>query len=187
MSSFLVGQPSPYLIQHANQPVNWHNWSEEALKKAQADDKPIILSIGYAACHWCQEMSRDCFEDEYIAGLMNRHFVCILVDREEKPELDHLYMEAVRMFDQSAGWPLNAFCLPDGRPFWGGTYFPKEDSGNGIAPWSQVLIRISEHYRRAKHELVENAENVVANLTHSNHPDFSQEISWDNNSLGLHR
>lgn len=184
MSSFLVGQPSPYLIQHANQPVNWHNWSEEALKKAQADDKPIILSIGYAACHWCQEMSRDCFEDEYIAGLMNRHFVCILVDREEKPELDHLYMEAVRMFDQSAGWPLNAFCLPDGRPFWGGTYFPKEDSGSGIAPWSQVLIRISEHYRRAKHELVENAENVVANLTHSNHPDFSQEISWDNNSLG---
>ena len=89
------------------------------------------------------------------------------------PEIDHIYMEAVRMFEQSAGWPLHAFCLPDGRPFWGGTYFPKEDLGNGLAPWSQVLIRISEHYRTAKDELIENAESVIANLCHTNHADCS--------------
>jgi uncharacterized protein YyaL (SSP411 family) len=111
---------------------------------------------------------------------MNRHFVNILVDREEMPEIDHVYMEAVRMFDQSAGWPLHAFCLPDGRPFWGGTYFPKEDLGNGLAPWSQVLIRISEHYRTAKDELIENAESVIANLCHANHADCASAKDWNN-------
>ena len=129
-------------------------------------------------------MSRNCFDDPYIASLMNRHFICILVDREENPELDHIYMEAVRMFDQSAGWPLHAFCLPDGSPFWGGTYFPKEDIGNGVAPWAQVLMRISEHYRNAKHELVENAKNVISNLLHSNHSEFSKDIYWNNDLLG---
>ena len=175
MSSSLLDQSSLYLRQHANQPVNWLTWSEESIKKAQKEDKPILLSIGYSSCHWCQEMSRNCFEDRYIASLMNRHFICILVDREENPELDHIYMDAVRMFEQSAGWPLHAFCLPDGRPFWGGTYFPKEDLGNSMAPWSQILIRISEHYRKAKDELIENAENVIANILHSNNTDHSPE------------
>ena len=124
MSLSLFDQASPYLIQHASQPVNWLTWSESSLQKAQRENKPILLSIGYSSCHWCQEMSRNCYEDSYIASLMNRHFVCILVDREENPELDHIYMEAVRMFNQSAGWPLHAFCLPDGRPF-GGDLFPK--------------------------------------------------------------
>ena len=155
MPSSLSQKLSPYLKQHANQAVNWLPWSEETFHKAKIEDKPILISIGYASCHWCQEMSRNCYEDDYIASLMNRHFVNILVDREEMPEIDHIFMEAVRMFDQSAGWPLHAFCLPDGRPFWGGTYFPKEDLGNGLAPWSQVLIRISEHYRTAKDELIE--------------------------------
>ena len=185
MPSSLLDQGSTYLIQHANQPVNWLTWSVDTLKKAQEQDKPILVSIGYAACHWCQEMSRNCFDDPYIASLMNRHFICILVDREENPELDHIYMEAVRMFDQSAGWPLHAFCLPDGSPFWGGTYFPKEDIGNGVAPWAQVLMRISEHYRNAKHELVENAKNVISNLLHSNHSEFSKDISWNNGLLGI--
>ena len=101
------------------------------------------------------------------------------------PEIDHIYMEAVRMFDQTAGWPLHAFCLPDGRPFWGGTYFPKEDLGSGLAPWSQVLIRISEHYRTAKHELIENAENVIANLCHANQADCSSAKEWDHTLLVL--
>ena len=185
MSLSLFDQASPYLIQHASQPVNWLTWSESSLQKAQRENKPILLSIGYSSCHWCQEMSRNCYEDSYIASLMNRHFICILVDREENPELDHIYMEAVRMFNQSAGWPLHAFCLPDGRPFWGGTYFPKEDLGNGMAPWSQVLIRISEHYRKAKNELSENAENVIANLFYANNADYSSAKAWSNGLLGL--
>ena len=183
MCSTLSNQQSPYLLQHAQQPVKWMTWSKGAFDKAASEDKPVLISIGYAACHWCQEMSRNCFDDPYIASLMNRHFIPILVDREERPDLDNLYMEAVQMFNQSAGWPLNLFCLPDGRPFWGGTYFPKEDLGNGLAPWPQILMRISEHYRKAKHELVENAENVVANLSHANHADCSSNESWSNHLL----
>ena len=146
MPNQLKAEKSSYLKQHANQAVDWMTWSHAALEKAQSEQKPILLSIGYSACHWCQTMSRENFEDSYVASLMNRHFICILVDREERPDLDQVYMEAVRMFDQSAGWPLHVFCLPNGEPFWGGTFFPKEDTGQGIAPWPQVLIRISEHY-----------------------------------------
>ena len=185
MSSPLSSQRSQYLQQHAKQPVNWMTWSKETFQKAEFEDKPVLVSIGYAACHWCNEMSRNCFDDKYIASLMNRHFISILVDREERPDLDHIYMEAVRMFNQSAGWPLNVFCLPDGRPFWGGTFFPKEDLGNGLAPWPQVLMRIAEHYRKAKNELIENAKNVVANLYHANNADCSSDKSWDNALLGL--
>ena len=185
MSSPLSFQLSQYLQQHAKQPVNWMTWSRETFQKAESEDKPVLVSIGYTACHWCNEMSRSCFDDKYIASLMNRHFISILVDREERPDLDHIYMEAVRMFNQSAGWPLNAFCLPDGRPFWGGTFFPKEDLGNGLAPWPQVLMRIAEHYRKAKNELIENAKNVVANLSHANNADCSSDKNWDNKLLGL--
>ena len=179
MPNCLSSHPSLYLQQHANQKIEWMTWSKKAFEKAKLEDKPILLSIGYSSCHWCQQMSKDCFDDEYVAKLMNRHFVSILVDREDRPDLDHIYMEAIRMFDQSAGWPLNVFCLPDGRPFWGGTYFPKEDLGNGLAPWPQVLIRIAEHYRTGRNDLVENAENVTANLFHSNHADYSSEDLWD--------
>ena len=183
MHSQITSQTSPYWQQHENQPVNWMTWSPDTFQKAQEADKPILVSIGYSACHWCQEMSRNCFEDKYIASLMNRHFVCILVDREERPDLDLMYMEAVRMFNQSAGWPLNVFCLPDGRPFWGGTYFPREDLGNGLAPWPQVLMRVSEHYQKAKDELIENAENVISNLLHANHVDCSEENTWSDQLL----
>lgn len=177
MSNQLASEPSLYLQQHANQTVEWMTWSEEAFNKAERQDKPLLISIGYSACHWCQEMSRNCFDDPYIAKLMNRHFVCILIDREERPDLDHAYMEAVMMFNQSAGWPLNVFCLPNGRPFWGGTYFPKEDVGNDIAPWPHVLVRIAEHYRNERDELIENANNVIANLEHSNNATSSKEAS----------
>ncbi len=182
--SFSSSQPlSPYLRQHVNQAIQWLPWSHETLQKAKSEDKPLLLTIGYASCHWCQEMSRNCYQDDYIASLMNNHFITILVDREEMPEIDHIYMEAVRMFDQTAGWPLHAFCLPDGRPFWGGTYFPKEDLGTGLIPWSQVLIRISEHFRTAKHELIENANNVIANLCHANQANCSSAKDWDHSLL----
>lgn len=183
MPNLLSSQSSLYLRQHADQPVDWMPWGKDAFEKAEREDKPVIVSIGYSSCHWCLTMAQESFEDEFVASIMNRHFVCIKVDREERPDVDQTYLEALRMFDQSAGWPLNVFCLPDGRPFWGGTYFPIQDTGQGIVPWPQLLMRISEHYRRAKEELMENAQNVVSNLEHSNHPDFSSKNDWTNSLL----
>ena len=183
MPNQLSHQSSLYLQQHANQPVQWMPWTQEAFDIAKKLDKPIILSIGYSACHWCHVMSVESFQDSYIASIMNRHFVCIKVDREERPDIDQTYLEAVRMFNQSAGWPLNVFCLPNGRPFWGGTYFPKEDKGGEIVPWPQVLMRISEHYKREKGELEENANNVVSNLLHANNALSSRANEWNNKLL----
>ena len=183
MPNQLSDQSSLYLKQHANQPVEWMPWSQEAFDLSKTLDKPIILSIGYSACHWCHVMSVESFEDSYIASIMNRHFVCIKVDREERPDIDQTYLEAVRMFNQSAGWPLNVFCLPDGKPFWGGTYFPNEDKGQDIVPWPQVLMRIAEHYKREKGELEENANNVVSNLLHANNALSSTDSEWNNELL----
>ena len=115
MPNHLVNEKSLYLLQHAHNPVNWYPWGEEAFAKAQAEDKPILISIGYSSCHWCHVMEKESFEDAYIAGLMNEHFVCIKVDREERPDVDQIYMEAVQMIAQQGGWPLNVFCLPDGK------------------------------------------------------------------------
>tara|TARA_Y100000589_G_scaffold322086_1_gene354460 strand:- start:683 stop:2707 length:2025 start_codon:yes stop_codon:yes gene_type:complete len=183
MPNLLAKESSLYLRQHADQPVQWMPWGKAAFEKAKQEDKPIIVSIGYSSCHWCHVMSAESFCDDYVASIMNRHFICIKVDREERPDIDQTYLEAVRMFEQSAGWPLHAFCLPDGRPFWGGTYFPKEDLGQGIVPWPQLLLRISDHYRRAKEELIENGENIVSNLIHANHADCSEEDAWRNSLL----
>lgn len=183
MPNQLSDQSSLYLQQHANQPVQWMPWTQEAFDMAKKLDKPIILSIGYSACHWCHVMSVESFQDSYVASIMNRHFVCIKVDREERPDIDQTYLEAVRMFNQSAGWPLNVFCLPNGRPFWGGTYFPKEDKGEEIVPWPQVLMRIAEHYKREKGELEENANNVVSNLLHANNALSSSPNEWNNELL----
>jgi uncharacterized protein YyaL (SSP411 family) len=183
MPNQLSHQSSLYLKQHANQPVQWMPWTQEAFDIAKKLDKPIILSIGYSACHWCHVMSVESFQDSYVASIMNRHFVCIKVDREERPDIDQTYLEAVRMFNQSAGWPLNVFCLPNGRPFWGGTYFPKEDKGEEIVPWPQVLMRIAEHYKREKGELEENANNVVSNLLHANNALSSSPNEWNNELL----
>ncbi len=183
MPNALLNQSSPYLNQASNQPVEWEPWGKAAFDKAKKLDKPVIVSIGYASCHWCRQMERDNYEDRYIASIMNRYFVCIKVDREERPDLDHFYMEASRMFNQSAGWPLHAFCLPDGSPFWCGTYFPKEDTGNGIAPWPQVLLRIAEHYKNFREELIENGKNALANLVHSNNSNLGHPSEWKNEML----
>jgi uncharacterized protein YyaL (SSP411 family) len=183
MPNQLSDQSSLYLQQHSNQPIEWMPWSKKAFALAKKLDKPIIVSIGYSACHWCHVMSDESFEDSYIASIMNRHFVCIKVDREERPDVDQTYLEAVRMFNQSAGWPLNVFCLPDGRPFWGGTYFPKEDKGQNIVPWPQVLMRIADHFKRERGELEENANNVVSNLLHANDALSSDKNDWRNELL----
>src|SRR5438128_8124217 len=120
-------ETSPYLLQHAHNPVDWYPWGEEALRRARAENKPILLSIGYSACHWCHVMERESFEDPTIARLMNDNFVTIKVDREERPDLDTIYMEAVQAMSGQGGWPMTVFLTPDGVPFYGGTYFPPTD------------------------------------------------------------
>ena len=164
MKNSLSNEASLYLRQHADNPVHWYSWGKEAFELAKEKDKPILISIGYSSCHWCHVMAHECFEDPFIADIMNKHFVCIKVDREERPDVDQVYMEAVQMIIQRGGWPLNVFCLPDGRPFFGGTYFPPEDRGNGLVPWPQLLVRISDFYQKSREELTENAEAIRNNL-----------------------
>ena len=137
----LIESTSPYLLQHAHNPVQWQQWSENALKQAQEENKLILVSIGYAACHWCHVMEHESFEDENVAEVMNRHFVCIKVDREERPDIDHFYMSAVQLMMRQGGWPLNVIALPDGRPIWGGTYFPKDT-------WKSNLLAVADYFRK---------------------------------------
>jgi uncharacterized protein YyaL (SSP411 family) len=185
MQNRLSYENSLYLKQHAENPVDWYPWGEEAFAAAEASGKPMLISIGYSACHWCHVMAHESFESEYIAKLMNQHFICVKVDREERPDVDQVYMQAVQMIQQSGGWPLNMFCLPDGRPFFGGTYFPPEDRGQGLIPWPQVLMRISDHYKRSKGELEENAEAIQKNIMASTQADSSGGggRGWDNADL----
>ena len=133
----LINETSPYLLQHAHNPVNWYPWGQEALDKAQKENKLIIISVGYAACHWCHVMEHESFEDVEVANFMNDNFVAIKVDREERPDIDQIYMDAVQLITGSGGWPLNCIALPDGRPIYGGTYFPKNQ-------WLDVLTKISD-------------------------------------------
>lgn len=139
MPNQLKNSSSPYLLQHANNPVNWYPWGKEALDKAKAENKLILVSIGYSACHWCHVMEHESFESEEVAELMNRFFVCIKIDREERPDIDQIYMTAVQLMTGRGGWPLNCFCLPDQRPIYGGTYFPKTD-------WMSLLTNLAHFY-----------------------------------------
>ena len=154
----LINETSPYLLQHAYNPVDWYPWSQQALSKAVTEDKPVILSIGYSACHWCHVMERESFEDNQIAEIMNQHFICIKLDREERPDLDQIYMEAIQSMGISGGWPLNIFLTPQQKPFYGGTYFP-------AAKWSQLLTNIARAFREHRSELEESAEKFKASLT----------------------
>ena len=138
----LAGETSPYLLQHAHNPVDWFPWSDEALARAAEEGKPIFLSIGYAACHWCHVMERESFEDDETAALMNASFVSIKVDREERPDLDGIYMDAVQALTGQGGWPMSAFLTPDGRPFYAGTYYPPEPR-QGMPSFRQVLTGIA--------------------------------------------
>ena len=161
MANRLQGETSPYLLQHAHNPVDWYPWGEEALQKAQQESKPILVSIGYAACHWCHVMERESFEDPDTARFMNDHFVNIKIDREERPDLDHIYMDAVQAITGSGGWPLNVFLTPEGRPFYGGTYFPPRPLYNRPS-WKELLAGIARSFREKKEEI----EQQAGNLTH---------------------
>jgi uncharacterized protein YyaL (SSP411 family) len=151
---------SPYLLQHRHNPVNWRTWGEAALSEAKRDNKPILLSVGYAACHWCHVMAHESFEDDGIAALMNRLFVNIKIDREERPDLDSIYQQALALLGQHGGWPLTMFLMPDGRPFWGGTYFPKE-ARYGRPGFSDVLKFVSEIYHKEPQKVMTNVTAIA--------------------------
>ena len=163
----LINETSPYLLQHAHNPVDWYPWSEEALEKAKQEDKPILVSIGYSACHWCHVMERESFEDEVTAQIMNKYFVNIKIDREERPDLDHVYMDAVQTMTGSGGWPLNVFLTPDAKPFYGGTYFPPVRAFNRMS-WKETLYAIHESYRDKKNEVESQAENLTQHIINAN-------------------
>ena len=152
MSNRLANETSPYLLQHAENPVDWYPWGEEALNRARNEDIPILLSIGYSACHWCHVMERESFENDEIAAVMNEHFVNIKVDREERPDLDAVYMEAIQMLTGSGGWPMTVFLTPEGRPFYGGTYFPPDDR-QGMPGFPRLLAAASQAYQTNKSEI----------------------------------
>lgn len=166
-TNHLAGETSPYLLQHAHNPVNWYPWGEEALERAKKENKPILVSIGYAACHWCHVMERESFENEATAALMNEHFINIKIDREERPDLDHIYMDAVQAMTGSGGWPLNVFLTPDTKPFYGGTYFPPVRAYNR-ASWQEVLQGVINAFTQRRHEIDAQAENLTAHLVQSN-------------------
>ena len=156
MANRLANETSPYLLQHKDNPVDWYPWSEEALGRARAEDKPILLSIGYSACHWCHVMEHESFEDEATARLMNDLYVNIKVDREERPDLDTIYMEAVQTLTGHGGWPMTVFLTPDGDPFYGGTYFPPEPR-HGMPAFRDILRGVAQAYRERREDVDHNA------------------------------
>lgn len=176
----LIHETSPYLLQHAHNPVNWYPWGEEALDLAKKENKPILVSIGYAACHWCHVMERESFEDEATAAIMNEHFINIKIDREERPDIDHIYMDAVQAMTGSGGWPLNVFLTPDAKPFYGGTYFPPVRAHNRPS-WQEVLLGLSKAFSEKRDDIDQQAEKLTQHLATSN--GFGQQTindSWVN-------
>jgi uncharacterized protein YyaL (SSP411 family) len=160
MPNRLAGETSPYLLQHRDNPVDWYPWGEEALDRARLENRPILLSIGYAACHWCHVMAHESFEDEETAKLMNELFVNIKVDREERPDLDSIYMQAVQALTGHGGWPMTMFLTPEGAPFYGGTYYPPTDR-QGMPSFRRVLQSVADAYanrRDAIENTIERAE-----------------------------
>jgi uncharacterized protein len=155
----LSHETSPYLLQHASNPVHWYPWGPEALERARHEDKPILLSIGYAACHWCHVMAHESFEDEATAALMNEHFVNIKVDREERPDLDGIYMQAVQAMTGHGGWPMTVFLTPEGVPFFGGTYFPPNER-HGLPSFQRILESVATAYRERRQQVTDTAARI---------------------------
>ena len=165
----LISETSPYLLQHAYNPVQWVSWSDEAFEKAKKENKLVLISIGYSACHWCHVMEHESFEDDEVAAIMNEHFVNIKVDREERPDVDQIYMTAVQLMTQRGGWPLNCFTLPDGRPVYGGTYFPKEQ-------WIHILNSLVHTKEQDPERVLEYAQKLQEGISQSELIDIPQEI-----------
>src|SRR5271167_788628 len=162
----LARETSPYLLQHKNNPVDWWAWGPEALAEAKRTNKPILLSVGYAACHWCHVMAHESFEDEATAAAMNELFVSIKVDREERPDIDHIYMSALHALGEQGGWPLTMFLAPDGTPFWGGTYFPPEPRW-GRPSFRQILNAVADAYQSGDKSVTTNGATLKRALAAS--------------------
>ena len=160
MPNRLINEKSPYLLHHAHNPIDWYPWTEEAFEKARKEDKPIFLSIGYSTCRWCHNMNRDCFQDEEVAELLNRYFVPIKVDREERPDIDHVYITFAEAINGSAGWPLTVFLTPDKKPFFAGTYFPKRSRGRMLG-LIDLLERVKDLWQTRKEDLIEESNEIV--------------------------
>jgi hypothetical protein len=171
----LINETSPYLVQHAHNPVDWYPWGEAALSRARAENKPILLSIGYSACHWCHVMEHESFENEDIAALMNENFVNIKVDREERPDLDQIYMNAVQMMTGHGGWPMTMFLTPEGVPFYGGTYFPPSDRYN-MPGFPRILASVSEAYRSQPEQVASTASTMLGELRRVGLAETSREL-----------
>jgi uncharacterized protein len=175
MANRLAGETSPYLLQHKDNPVDWYPWGEEAFERARSKDKPILLSVGYAACHWCHVMEHESFEDPKTAQLMNENFVCVKVDREERPDVDAVYMDAVQAMTGSGGWPMTVFLTPDGSPFYGGTYFPIDDR-HGLPSFKKLLAAIDDTWRNRRADATAQGQRLTQhigqamNLVASRHP-----------------
>src|SRR5687768_9401614 len=159
----LINETSPYLLQHAHNPVDWYAWGDEAFEKARAEDKPLLVSIGYSACHWCHVMEHESFENEEIAAALNKHFVCIKVDREERPDLDQIYMAAVQMMTGRGGWPMSVFLTPDLKPFYGGTYWPPDDR-HGMPGFLRVVEAVAEAWEERRDAAVAQADELTAHI-----------------------
>jgi uncharacterized protein YyaL (SSP411 family) len=165
----LIGEKSPYLLQHAHNPVDWRPWGEEAFALARAEDKPVFLSVGYSTCHWCHVMARESFEDAHIARLLNRHFICVKVDREERPDVDRVYMTFVQATTGSGGWPMSVWLTPDLKAFYGGTYFPPEERWGRVG-FGTVLRRIAEAWRDRREELAASGDDILRQLREATAP-----------------
>src|SRR5215208_3375545 len=163
MPNRLARETSPYLLQHKDNPVDWRPWGPEALAEARERDVPLVVSIGYSACHWCHVMERESFEDPDVAAMMNERFVCVKVDREERPDVDAIYMDAVQAMTGHGGWPLNAFLTPDGVPFYAGTYFPPRPA-HGMPSWRQVLEGIAQAWQQQREEIAEASGQLLPRL-----------------------
>lgn len=174
----LIHSTSPYLLQHAYNPVHWFEWGNEALQKAIAEDKPILVSIGYSSCHWCHVMERESFENDQVAEVMNSFFVCIKVDREERPDIDQIYMDAVQAMGTNGGWPLNVFLTPEQKPFFGGTYFSPQ-------VWVQVLTNINSAYKSKKQDILSSAENLTNHLANQGINQFRKKASQEDFLVSL--
>ena len=168
----LINETSPYLLQHAHNPVEWCPWGDEAFERARAEDKPLLVSIGYSACHWCHVMEHESFEDERVAAIQNEHFINIKVDMEERPDVDQIYMSFVQLTTGRGGWPMNVFITPDKLPFFGGTYFPPSPRYN-MPSWPQLLTSIAEAWKERRDELLHSANDILGELRRMSVTEFA--------------
>ena len=159
----LINESSPYLLQHAYNPVQWYAWNEFSLSKARSEDKPIFLSVGYSSCHWCHVMAHQSFEDDDIAKLMNENYINIKVDREERPDIDDIYQRACQLTTGTGGWPLSVFLTPEQKPFYAGTFFPRKGR-NGIVGFDTLLVKLAEVYKEKKEQIIESTEEFMSAL-----------------------